>query len=300
MGEQHDLAKWLAGEMDEAELQAFQKTPEFEMYNKIAGYSAQLETPDFDADKMYDNVISHQKPESKVIRFYQTFAFRIAAILVIALGLFFAVKPQISETQYAGNGKQTTFTLPDNSEVVLNSGSEIHYKKWNWKNNRELSLKGEAFFHAAKGKIFDVNTDLGKVTVVGTQFNVKARNHRFEVECFEGAVRVRFGKAEKFLSKGEIIALENGIIIAVSPSNQSEPYWMQQQMRFNSTPLNEITAEMERQYDIKMERNGRIANKQFTGIIPSDNLQIAIKILEKTYNLKSVITKNKVLLSPNE
>jgi len=36
MEENYELAKWLAGEMSEAELQAFQKTPAYETYHKIA------------------------------------------------------------------------------------------------------------------------------------------------------------------------------------------------------------------------------------------------------------------------
>ena len=65
MEENYELAKWLAGDMSEAELKAFQKTPEFETYHKIALYSSQLEAPSFDENKMYENVISKNKKTVK-------------------------------------------------------------------------------------------------------------------------------------------------------------------------------------------------------------------------------------------
>ena len=41
MEEQHDLAKWLAGDMTKSELEAFEKSPDFETYNKIKDISSE-------------------------------------------------------------------------------------------------------------------------------------------------------------------------------------------------------------------------------------------------------------------
>ncbi|MGK4569199.1 FecR family protein [Flavobacterium sp. 3HN19-14] len=299
MKEENELARWLAGEMSEEELQQFRQTPEFATYEKIAAYSATLKAPEFDHKKMYRDVISRPKKVTKVIPM-TTWIFRVAAILVIALGLFFGARNFTTSDQLALNGKTTAFTLPDNSEVVLNSGSEIEYKKWNWSNNRQLELNGEAFFKVAKGKTFDVNTALGKVTVVGTQFTVKNRNDRFEVECFEGKVCVssKDGKLFRMLEKGQIVVFENGKSITATATNGDKPLWMQDGIRIISLPLNDIISEIERDYAIKIDNKLLLSSQKFTGVLPKNDLETAIKILGESYGFTYAFDKkDKIVLT---
>ena len=193
MEENYKLSKWLNDEMSAEELSEFQADKDFAIFEKIKKYSSELETPAFDEQKMLSKIVTSPKKEVKIISIYKNWALKIAAVFVISIGLFLGARNFASYTEYASNGTQNTFSLPDNSEVVLNSGSEIQYKKWNWDNNRSLNLEGEAFFKVAKGKKFEVNTTVGKVTVLGTQFNVKQRENYFDVSCYEGKVKVNFG-----------------------------------------------------------------------------------------------------------
>jgi Fe2+-dicitrate sensor, membrane component len=66
--------------------------------------------------------------------------------------------------------------------VNLNSSSQLSYSKNKWDSKREVTLNGEAFFKVSKGSTFDVITLNGKVSVLGTQFNVKQRENYFEVK----------------------------------------------------------------------------------------------------------------------
>lgn len=299
MESKFDLAKWLVGEMKIDESDAFEQSPEFETYQKIKIYSAQLEAPDFDSEEILRNVIRHKK-EVKVIKPRFNWVAKIAAVLVIGLGIGFFFLQSYLTSEMTLAGEKTTFSLPDNSEVVLNSGSQIEYKKFNWKYHRELNLKGEAFFKVAKGEKFDVNTALGTVTVVGTQFNVKSRNNNFEVECFEGKVNVSFNGKHVLLTKGKSIFIQNGEEIESREDISEIPNWLQNEMEFNNNSLSEIIAEMERQYNISIE-NKLTLDKKFSGILPSDNLETALEILSKTYKLSySQPTKTKVILTKNE
>lgn len=299
MESKFDLAKWMAGEMTKDESDAFEQSSEFETYRKIKEYSAQLKAPDFDSETILQNVISHKK-ETEIIKFKFNWFTKIAAILVIGLGIGFFFLQNNTSTEMALAGEKTTFSLPDNSEVVLNSGSEIEYKKFNWKYNRELNLNGEAFFKVAKGEKFDVNTSLGKVSVVGTQFNVKSRNNNFEVECFEGKVKVFFNGKQTLLTKGKSIFIQNGVEIDSREDLSESPNWLQNEMEFNNNSLSEITAEIERQYSISIE-NKFVSDKKFSGILPSDNLETALEILSKTYKLSySKPIQKKIILTKNE
>lgn len=295
MEEQYDLAKWLSGEMTKSELDAFQKSPDFETYNKIKNISSELEVSEFNSQEVYQN-IKNRKKKKKVVRLQDLWYMKVAAILVIALGLTLLAKPYISSTEYALAGARKTFLLPDNSEIVLNSGSEIQYKKWNWDKDRSLNLKGEAFFKVAKGEKFTVKTELGTVTVVGTKFNIKSIGENFEVECYEGKVKVAFAEKTLFLTKGENVVVQKNNKIEALPLTNSQPSWMENEIKFNSNSLQEIIDEIEIQYNVNI-KNTANSNQSFTGTVPLNDLDAALQIISKTYQLNYKKTYKEIIIS---
>jgi len=297
MEENYQLAKWLAGEMNADELKAFQKTPEYETYQKIADYSSQLEAPSFDENKWYTTIVSKPKKVKKVVRLQPTWWYKIAAIFILFLGITLFYKSYFAVTEYSENGQQTAFLLPDNSKVLLNAGSEIDYKKWGWKNHRQLTLTGEAYFRAAKGKTFQINTNLGKVTVVGTQFNVKSRNNRFDVTCYEGCVKVNYRNKEVFITHGKRVVFENGKPIEVPLPTSSQPEWTMGELAFANEDLTSIVKELERQYDCSIELQNNATQQLFTGSVPLHDIDGALQILATTYHLKiKKINSQKIIL----
>ena len=295
MEDNYFLAKWLNDEMTETERAEFMASADFEQFEKIKKYTAHLKVADFDEAKVLEKVLNHKKATPKVIPMFGNRMLKYAAILVIALSAFFLTQNLVSETQYAENGKKTTFSLPDASEVVLNSGSEIKYKKWNWNSNRNLELKGEAFFKVAKGKRFEVTTDLGKVAVLGTQFGVKARESRFDVTCFEGRVKVNYKAKEIILTKGQSVSFENGIQTDLHLENL-QPEWLNNEIAFNKAKLNAIVAEIQRQYNVTITVKSNYSDELFTGKLPTNNLDIALQIIAETYHLvPKKITSNQII-----
>lgn len=293
-----DLAKWLAGEMTGSELEAFEKSPEFETYQKIKTYSGSMEAPVFDTEKSYQKVIKRasKKPAQK-----QSYWFikLVAATIVISLGTVFYSKNKTT-TQYAEAGQKTTFSLPDHSEIVLNSNSKIKYKKWKWKSNRNLQLEGEAFFKVAKGETFDVNTNLGKVTVVGTQFNVKSRNQNFEVACYEGKVKVAFGNKNILLEKGNSVTVQNGTITTRMPLDTKKPSWLLNEIQFNNSTLDQVLNEVQSQYGIEIEHSQINSGQYFTGAVPTNNIDTAMTIIGKAYHLNYIKTSDKKIILKKE
>lgn len=295
MKQQYDLAKWLAGEMSDTEREAFEKTPEYATYAKIKDYSAQLQAPDFDQDAIYRNIVSREKKQPKVMPLYRT-VFRFAAVLVIAFGLFFVAKNMMPSTETAANAEFASFYLPDESEVTLNAGSEITYKKWGWSNHRSLTLEGEAYFKVAKGKKFEVNTSLGKVTVLGTQFDVKVRDGRFDVMCFEGRVRVDYGDIQTVITKGQSVSFENGQSIDVPQNDGIGPAWLQDKLVFHKVNFPTIVGELNRQYNINILVKGVPSAQLFTGVLPRKNIDEALQIVASTYHLNLMRQDGKIIL----
>lgn len=297
MEENYKLTKWLNDEMTDKELLEFQSAPDYHVYDKIKRYSSELEVPDFKEQELFSRVMTAEKENPKVLELQSNWLMRIAAILVIGLGLLFTYTTFSSTSEMAENGKQITFSLPDNSEVVLNSGSTIEYKKWNWNSNRNLNLTGEAYFKVAKGKKFQVLTDLGKVCVLGTQFNVKARENRFDVTCYEGRVKVNYNDTEILITKGESVAFANGKLIYHIVATSVKPEWTNAEAKFNQENLDQIVKELSRQYNIEIELKVAVNHQLFTGSIPTNNLKEALQILASTYHLKSnKISEKKIIL----
>lgn len=289
------LAKWLNDDLSEKELAEFEAGPDFEKYQRIKEYTAHLEVDDMDEDMMLSTILKNRKETPKVIPLYKKWVFRSAAVFVLALGITFAVKNFVPQIQKANFGERSTFSLPDNSEVVLNSGSEIKYKKWNWNNNRHLELKGEAYFRVAKGKCFEVSTSLGKVTVLGTQFNVKSRKNRFDVICYEGRVKVNYANTQIILTHGEGVTFENGKQFKM-PIKSFKPEWINNEICFNKENIKSLLDEMQRQYNITIELNSKDTTSLFTGKLPANDLDVALKIISTTYHLEAKkVSGNKII-----
>lgn len=73
-------------------------------------------------------------------------------------------------------GERRTVQLPDGSQVILNSGSELAYSRQFSTAARNVFLSGEAFFTvvADARRPFTIHSPLTQVQVLGTSFNMQA------------------------------------------------------------------------------------------------------------------------------
>ena len=83
-------------------------------------------------------------------------------------------------------------------------------------------------------------------------------------------------------------------------SNQSQPDWINYEMKFISENLVDIVAEIERQYDITIELRNVSTKQKFTGKLPTDNIDVAMKIISTTYHLEQTKTDKKLILQSND
>jgi ferric-dicitrate binding protein FerR (iron transport regulator) len=142
-----------------------------------------------------------------------------------------------------------------------------------------------------------VNTNLGKVTVLGTQFDVKARKDRFDVVCYEGRVKVNYENQEVIITKGKAVAFEKGKKLNIPDHQDIHPSWMTGQFTFVQEHLTNIIDEIQRHFDVQIDVQN-IGNEQlFTGTIPQLNLDQALAIIASTYHLKiEKVNSQKIIL----
>ena len=140
---------------------------------------------------------------------------RVAAAVLVLLGA--SVWQAVPVSHAASGGEPVALVLPDGSEVMLNAGSSVRYRRgFSWVPGvptglREVRLEGEAFFDVTPGeRPFEVSTDGARVTVIGTRFNVRARGGsaalsgvRVDVEEGRVVVAVQGSMAVTELAAGE-------------------------------------------------------------------------------------------------
>lgn len=214
------INKWLDSGLDGEQLEEFKKLPEYESYIKIGDNAKLFKDNSYDVDLEFEKLNSklkkletNQTSTNTSTNMFKPFL-RIAAIFVIGLSVYFMPIYDNFATIKTLADQQTTVKLPDESTVSLAKSSSLRFQKRNWDEKRQVNLVGEARFKVAKGSAFDVETWIGKVTVLGTDFKVVQRANFFEIECFEGMVSFDYkGKTVK-LPAGKSLRIIDGKIIS--------------------------------------------------------------------------------------
>ena len=218
-------------------------------------------------------------------------------------------KPQETVYNYLTipRGGLFSIELSDNTIVWLNSESKLKYPV-NFKKGkpREVELVyGEAYFDVSEstkhnGDAFVLKTNKQTITVLGTEFNVKAYRDETEIltTLLEGSVKVSNENKNKTLVPGQQSKISNtsDFINVYDVKANDEVAWVNGMFSFKNKPLKEILKVLSRWYDldvvfIKKETE----NIPFTGVLRKQ--QSIYKILESiktTTNVKYNI-KNKIL-----
>lgn len=288
------IKKWLDNELSVEELKAFQRLDEYDSYVKLSEKAKQFKAPDFDSSEAYkrmEPIIEHKRTQKTLLIRLRPIA-QIAAIFMIVFGAYTLLFSNDLTTFNTLASQKITITLPDASIVKLNSKSQLSFDKNTWKEQREVKLEGEAFFKVAKGSRFDVQTNSGIVSVMGTQFNVKNRNNYFEVKCFEGKVSVLYRDELTELPAGKTLRIINGITFN-NQTNLEHPSWIENESSFKSVPLAEVIDEFERQYDVKIVTDID-TNALFSGSFVHDNQDLALKSITLPFGLNYTI-ENKII-----
>jgi ferric-dicitrate binding protein FerR (iron transport regulator) len=291
------LAKWLNDGLTEAELAEFKKSEAYETYQKIKDSASKVEAPEFDMDKAWSSIEQLKTGEDTKVFILSPFKkfLRVAAIVAVLLAGSFFYLSTLSESFTTNYAENKSISLPDTSEVILNAESELAFSKNKWDTNRNVDLKGEAFFKVAKGQKFTVATNQGLVTVLGTQFNVETRKGYFEVTCFEGLVSVTIDGKETLLPAGNSLLMLNGKSTMLKAIVNGKPSWLSNESSFKSIPFNYVLDELQRQYNIKITTKNINTSQLFSGSFSNENIELALKSISVPLQIKFNLDGNKVL-----
>jgi len=298
MEKEYLIKKWLDNNLSPSELEAFKALDDYESLVKLSKYTKRFKAPIVNYEEALNAVeqkINFNKTDSNL--WYKPLL-KIAAVLAICFGTYYLTTTHNSNYS-TGFAEKANIELPDASTVNLNAISKISFNKSSWKKQREVFLEGEAFFKVAKGSTFNVLTNSGIVTVLGTQFNVKQRNDYFEVSCYEGLVKVKHNNVSQKITPGQSFILFNNKIQINNSITTNQPEWLSNISAFKSVPLTEVLSEFERNYNVKIVSKNIDLQQLFTGKFPHNNFIVALKSIVEPLNL-TYSKKNKIIFLKRE
>ncbi len=226
---------------------------------------------------------STPKQEARVIPFNWKPLLSVAAAAAVVIIVVVMAWPKDDLIRKETATKELeSFELPDHSIVTLNASSYIEYNE-DWNSKRTLKLEGEAFFEVKKGSSFSVITDHGIVTVLGTSFDVFARNEKFKVSCTTGLVRISAGKSRLEITPGNAVELINGVLQASQLDVKSED-WRTGEFSYTDEPLSNVLEEIERQFGVSIKTID-IKGRRYSGRFNNKNLNETLELVCLPMNL---------------
>ena len=188
-------------------------------------------------------------------------------------------------------GGQFRVTLPDGSNVWLNSASSLRYPTAFTGNERVVELNGQGYFEIAqnasqpflvkvrkKKEAGETNTHPMEVQVLGTHFDIMAYADEYTIKTtlLEGAVKVKQGTAQATLEPGQQAVLNNGsnaLSVQTTDVNQAVA-WKAGFFEFTNTDLATIMRQIARWYDVEVVFQNKHPSEHFFGRI-SRNLPLS-------------------------
>ncbi len=185
--------------------------------------------------------------------------------------------------------------LSDGTRVWLNAESELKFPVRFGVGEREVYLKGEAYFDVQKdtSRHFVVYLKESNVTVLGTSFNIKAYGDEDYIytTLVEGQVRFTSEKEHEELTlqpgMQSVLNLKSGKTELKKVEVEQFTAWRQGRFVFPSTTLEDLMNQLKRWYDIDViYLVPEVKGYEFRGAINRDmDLKNVLAIVEKTSNV---------------
>lgn len=278
-----DTARYLSDEMNALQKADFDKKlledahlqDEFlqmkDLWESI-GDTVEENAPEVDTDKAW-NRFTHRMEEQHNTSDHKTRVLsfphwlRWAAILILVAGLASYVALHTRQNQperlaFSNNEMQLTMvkTLEDGSLIYLSERSSIEYDQSFNQAERNVFLSGEGYFDVTHNpeKPFKVQTNLARIEVMGTTFNVKMiDDYTMELFVESGRVKVSSLKGDKFLmvEPGELLISKNGKM-EKRYNQEYDVNWRKNLIHFKDEKLENILYVLSKTYGTSLVAEG--------------------------------------------
>ena len=330
------LEKYLQGRSTEEERNALETWYEAHRSVNIPGST----DPRPDLQQMYHDITGKLKtegewvePQPAKVHPLKQGKWRMAAavLLLMAAAGVWMLLPRANRQLALDTkeGVRKKIQLDDGTRVWLNVSSHLTYPANIGNGNRDIYLKGEAFFDVAPKEAhpFTIHTQGINVQVLGTRFNVKAyqADGSMETTLVEGRVAVSLnGQADKklVLAPGEkltvtkkepmaarpaanvrvidwgtVLAIVETITPATPGRKASELVWMDDRLEFKDKSFPELAILMSRWYNRKIILTDTFpADYRFKGTFKKESVTEVLKALQVTADFNFTIKGDSIFI----
>ena len=286
------VAKYLSGELSDKEHELYKVEIEQDevLRNEIELYKSVLDKTNlakpFNPDEAWNKLHSTiQQSKLGPTKSQNPWVLRIAASLALLIGLsWWLLTPSASGDMISYTATDIeNINLQDGSVITANSGSELTYEKNLKGTERRVQLNGEAYFDVEPDptKPFVVKTDIGSVTVLGTEFSVySSAKEQFKVVVNEGKVAVVTEQGEEVtVVAGESAYLDNNYKL-IKVKGVTDLFWLSKTLKFRDTKLALVFDILEKNYKVEIDvENEAILNCIYSGTFKNAPIDTVLHVL---------------------
>lgn len=217
-------------------------------------------------------------------------------LLLVGIGSYFLIEEQQQEwvavTTMAGQVKDVY--LPDSTLISIAENSSIKYDaKAYGKERRVVEMRGKAFFQVQRDEArpFSVYTEITEITVLGTSFQINEQALLTKVDVVSG--KVSFAATGKEADK---VILTAGMSASYSKENQemnvlatedlNSISWKTKLLRFNDTPLEQVIADLNEYYQVKIINKVESPDVKLTATFNDLPLKDVLLVINQTLDIR--------------
>ncbi len=230
----------------------------------------------------------------------------VAASIIVLLGIFGILSTKNNQ-QYLYQTAQNTeqIQLPDNTRVWLNAESSLLLDKAYNKKNRNVKLKGEAYFEVEKNAELPFIIESGKglrAKVLGTRFNlqVKEQSKTWALNVFSG--KVWFGNSRKnalVVEKEQQVYFDthSGIISKQDVFNPNAISWKSNQLIFNNTPLESVASQLSEYFGKQVLLPDNVQELRYSGTFDNPSEKNIVQVIALAMGWEYKITNKAIIFT---
>lgn len=218
---------------------------------------------------------------------------------------------EMLRTVYTEKGVKAKIMLPDSSLVWLNSDSKISYPVVFEGNTRNIELSGEALFDVKRDSLCPMIIKTNKdfyIEVFGTCFNVKsyenddisqttlysgliAMHYRDYKDRSDKMIKLKPDDSFTFYTKGNLP------IINKIPKNDKSKAWVNGELFFEQTPMEEVIKMLERWHGTNfIIKDSSFFNNKLTASFQSESIIQIMEIMKYCIDIDYQIIDNTVII----
>ncbi|WP_369012541.1 FecR family protein [Flavobacterium anhuiense] len=276
-------------------------------YDRTDDFFDNMEVVQSDRSKLKKELRQIKNTNKVIALSYKNWAVAASLVFLVGLSMFFySISNTVECKQFAVKlGEHAQIKLSDGTKIWLNAGSVLKYPKEFKGDTREVYLSGEAFFDVAKDKKhpFIIHTNKMDTKVLGTSFNVQAYPDQTtqEVSVATGRVNVKSTVTEEnvYVTPGQKVVFksqDNKLQAFKDIPVNTISLWRKNIMVFEETPLPEVVATINRNYNVSIEVKNKSLNdlkiSAYFKELPADQvIGLVCNIINAQYKMDSGVYK---------